>query len=66
MNQTQVAIKAKISQGYLNEIIHGTKTPRWEVAKRVAEATRTNPVLWLDGTPEERRAAIEALKDRAA
>jgi transcriptional regulator with XRE-family HTH domain len=58
INQTQIAKLIGISQPYLSEILGGKKRPSWKTAKRLAEATGTAPVLWMDGTPDEIKAAL--------
>ena len=53
LKQTSIAKKANISDGFLSEILSGKKRPSWPVAKKLAAATKTQPALWLDGTPEQ-------------
>lgn len=48
--QKEIAEKAKVSNGWLSTAIQAKKRPSWPVAKRLAEATNTSPVLWLEGT----------------
>lgn len=57
-DQTKIAKKAGITSAYLSEIIHNKKRPSWPTSKRLAEVTCTDPVLWLEGTTDEIRAAL--------
>lgn len=60
-SQKFVAEKAELSRSYISEIINGKKrVTKWPIAKRLCQAVPgTSPELWLDGTPEEIRAAIK-------
>ena len=55
--QADVARQAGISEGFLSQILSGTRRPRWKKAKRLAKATETTPDLWLEGAPAEIREA---------
>jgi len=57
--QKQIAQNAGISAPYLNQILFGKKRPSWATAKKLAIATSTDPVLWLDGAIDEIRNALE-------
>lgn len=63
MKQMDLADKAGISDGYLSLIISGLRRPSWHNAKALAKATGTTPELWLEGSPDEIRAAVEAAPD---
>jgi len=58
MKQKDIAKKVGISQSYVCEIINRNRRPAWPVAKRLAEATGTSPVLWLEGTTEQIRQVL--------
>lgn len=60
---SKIALKADLSRSFLCEIFKGKKSPSWPAAKRLAAVTDTDPVLWLEGTPEDIRAAIEAAEE---
>lgn len=56
--QIELAAKVKVSQSMISFILAGKRRPSWKKAKKIAEATGTNPVLWLEGSPEEMKAAL--------
>lgn len=68
MKQSALAKEVGVSQPHLNRIIFTDKTgkrPSWPLAKKLAEATGTRPELWLEGTSEEIKAALDRLKSKA-
>ena len=58
-SQKQIAFAAQISGAYLSEIIKGRKRPKGPIAKRLADVTGIEPAVWLEGSPEEIRQALE-------
>jgi len=58
MKYSEIARQACLSRQYLSNIIAGRKRPSWIAAKKLAIATGTDPVLWLEGTIEEIKTAI--------
>ena len=58
MTQTELSKIVGISQGYLSQIISRERTPSWRIAKKLAEMVNTSPLLWLEGSPEQMRAAL--------
>ena len=65
-NQAQIARKAGITPSFLSYVLSGQRTPSWETAQRLAEATGTDPLLWISGVPEARRAIVAVLCRSAA
>ena len=65
-NITNTAIKIGISQGFLSNILTGRRRPGYKMAKKIGVATRTSPILWLEGTPDEIRHALFPEKSKAA
>ena len=63
---TKRALEAGISQGFLSNILCGRRRPHYKTAKKLAAATNTDPILWLEGTPEEIRQAILKPEEAAA
>ncbi len=59
LNQKTIAKKAGISEPFVSQIVNGKKRPTWTKAKKLADATTTNPELWLEGTPDQIRDAIK-------
>jgi hypothetical protein len=47
----------------VSQIFLGKKKAGWKSAKRLAAATGTDPVLWLEGTPNEIKQAITEESD---
>lgn len=58
VNQSEIAKKAKISPAMLSMILSGKKRPSWVTAKKLATATGTDPVLWIDGSSNQIREAV--------
>jgi transcriptional regulator with XRE-family HTH domain len=58
INKSEIAVKAGISKAMVCQIFLGKKRAGWRSAKRLAEATQTDPVIWLEGSPEEIKNAI--------
>jgi len=65
MKKNQIARSANIASSTLYNIEAGRRRPSWKVAKQLAQATCTNPELWLEGSPSEIKAALEAAKTDA-
>ena len=59
LKQVEIANKANISTPFLSQIIGGSRRPSWTMAKKLAEATGTDPVLWMEGNPDQLREAIK-------
>lgn len=59
INYTQIALKANLSKQFLSNIVAGRKRPSWTTAKRLAEATNSSPVDWLESPPDILRKIIE-------
>lgn len=55
----KIAQGARITGAHLSLILHAKARPSWPTAKRLAAATGTDPIVWLEGSPAEIRAAIE-------
>lgn len=58
LTQKQLAAKVGVTQQMISRILTGVANPSWELAKRLGAATGTNPVLWLEGTAEQKRKAL--------
>jgi DNA-binding XRE family transcriptional regulator len=58
MTQDKAAQKAEITQGYLSLIITGKRRPDWDLAKVLAEMTKTEVALWMEGDEMTKRRAI--------
>jgi len=55
IKQSKIAKMANLSRSFLSLIIAGKRRPSYSTAKRLAKVTGTDPVLWLEGKPEEIR-----------
>lgn len=51
--QAEIARAAGISEAFMCQLAKGLRRPSWPTSKKLAQATGTDPVLWLEGTPEE-------------
>jgi len=65
MTITKLARQIGISQGFLSNICLGRRRPHYKVAKKIAAVTQTDPVLWLEGTPEEIKNALSENREIA-
>ena len=59
MKQNELAKRLNITAAYVSQIISEKKRPMWPLAKRIAEETDTDPVLWLEGRTDDMRKALE-------
>ena len=66
MNITNTAKELGISQGFLSNILAGRRRPHYRRAKELARRSGTTIELWMEGTPEQIRAAVHAMKKEAA
>lgn len=60
--QGDIAIEVGLSQSYFSQILNGKRRAGWDTAKRLAKITKTRPSIWIDGTPKQRRKALDKLK----
>jgi len=59
MTQEEIAKRVKITQPYLSMILSGERRPSWDIAKAIAELTKTEISLWMEGDQKSKRAAIK-------
>ncbi|MCP3941675.1 MAG: helix-turn-helix transcriptional regulator [Desulfobacteraceae bacterium] len=59
LKQYQIAKNAGITGGFLSEILAKKKNPSYKTAKKLAAVTNTDPILWLEGSSKEIRAALK-------
>lgn len=69
--QQYVADMLKIDVSHLNQILLGKRHASWALARRIGKLTNSNPVIWVDDTPnasENRQLALlrEELRIREA
>ena len=62
---SEIASRTGISQGFLSNIICGRRKPHWKTAKKLAFATNTSPILWVEGSPEEIKRALSKNQEAA-
>ncbi|MDX9788865.1 MAG: helix-turn-helix domain-containing protein [Desulfobacterales bacterium] len=59
--QINIAKETGLHPSTLSNVINGRRRPSWKLAKRLCQAVPgTTPELWLEGAPEQIRAAIES------
>ena len=63
--RTEIAKAAGTTPQCVSQILAGKRRPSWSMAKALASATNTTPELWLDGTPEQMRAALDPGEDES-
>jgi len=59
LTHKSIADKIGVSRVFVTQLVNAEKRPNWRRAKQLAEATGTNPIVWLEGKPEEIKAAIK-------
>lgn len=60
LTQKTIANMVNVTQPYINRLVTCKKRPSWKMAKKLSSAVPgTTPILWLEGTPDEIRAAIK-------
>lgn len=60
MTQEEIGKLAGCSQGYISQLLKGERRPSWDVAKILAEITKTDITLWMEGPENVKRAAIKS------
>lgn len=56
--QKKIAERADVSPAFLSLVLAEKRRPSWKIAKRLAEVTGTDPVLWLEGSSQQIRKKI--------
>ncbi|MBC8442023.1 MAG: helix-turn-helix transcriptional regulator [Deltaproteobacteria bacterium] len=61
IKQVEIAKLVGVSTGFISRVLSKTDPlkPSWKTAKKLAKATNTDPVLWLEGTPDQIKAGIK-------
>lgn len=60
LTQKTIASRVKTSPTYINKLVKTKSRPNWKMAKKLTIAVPgTSPVLWLEGTSDEIKAAIK-------
>jgi transcriptional regulator with XRE-family HTH domain len=60
LKQVELAKKAGITEGMVSFILSGERRPSIDVAEKLAEATGTDPILWMKYNIKE---MLKAVKD---
>ena len=58
--QTYIASELGVSVQYVNSLVVTKKRPNWKRAKQLAKITGTDPVLWLEGSSDDIRSALDS------
>ena len=61
ITQKYIANALKVSTAYVSNVVNTKTRPSWKRAKQLARVTGTNPVLWLDGTKDEIKSALDTV-----
>ena len=57
--QKKIREKTGFCSSYVSDVCNGkVRFSSWVTAKKFAEATDTDPMLWLEGSPDEIQQAI--------
>lgn len=62
----ELARQAGISHSHVSNILSGRKSPRYQVAARLAMATGTDPIVWMAGEPYRIIEAIQQAEEKAS
>ena len=62
MKQVELAKRAGITEGMVSLILSGERRPSWDVAKKLAAATGTDPYLWMEYKISEMLQAVREAK----
>ena len=62
IKQFELAKAAGITEAMLSYILSGERRPSWDVAKKLAELTNTNPLLWMEYEIDKMRKVVENAK----
>ena len=65
IKQFELAKAAGITEAMLSYILSGERRPSWDVAKKLAELTSTDPLLWMEYNAIEMRKAVKNAKQAA-
>ena len=60
MTQDEAAKRAGITQGFVSLILTGQRRPDWNLAKTLAEMTKTDVAVWMEGDEQTKRDALRA------
>jgi transcriptional regulator with XRE-family HTH domain len=66
IKQKEIAAKAHVSHQMLSNILTGRRRPSWSTAKKIAEATGSDPVDWMESPPETLRIIIQRMYETQA
>lgn len=58
ISQSKLADEIGVSKSHLSEIFSGIKNPSWDVAKRIGEYLNADPVIFMDGSSDDRCEAL--------
>lgn len=58
LTQRKIAEKSGVSEAFVSLILSGERRPSWDVAKKLARATRTGVALWMEGPADRIRERI--------
>ncbi len=58
LTQINIAKRLKVSPSFVSQLINNKKRPSWERAKEIAKITNTKPILWLEGSSDEIKSAL--------
>ena len=65
--QKRLRERTGLSAAYINDILSGrVKLTSWPTAKKLASASNTDPILWLEYGSDEIKAAISKTMDMEA
>jgi len=65
ITQNDIAEQAGVTPSFLSRLLAGERRPNWQTAKRLAAATGTDPVLWLEAEAAELRRVVDEIKNAA-
>ncbi len=63
MKAVELARATGMSEASISKYVSGRRRPSWNVAKKIAAATKTDVDLWMEGDPIDRLRALKAAKN---
>jgi len=61
MKQKDIANETGMSRSYICELVSTKKRPSYKTAKKLFRKTGVLPLVWLEGSSEEIRSALEKI-----
>lgn len=61
IKQKDLAKQLGLSASYICEVLNRKRRPSWDVAKKLARATGSSPVVWMEGSADDLKNLLMAV-----